>query len=144
MIEINRSQILSFENKNKIEMLKLIAKGRVSYKGEWKQMITKETRQMSFEEIKPKRKKRYEEILDRLMTGTKTAKEIAVELYEMEKIGNTDRNNTAPRLTELEKMGYVKVIAKRRCEYTGKTVAEYEITVEGIKQRYMKHIPRID
>ncbi len=107
-------------------------------------MITKETRQMSFEEIKPKRKKRYEEILDRLMTGTKTAKEIAVELYEMEKIGNTDRNNTAPRLTELEKMGYVKVIAKRRCEYTGKTVAEYEITVEGIKQRYMKHIPRID
>lgn len=37
-------------------------------------MITKETRQMSFEEIKPKRKKRYEEILDRLMTGTKTAK----------------------------------------------------------------------
>ena len=97
MIEINRSQILSFENKNKIEMLKLIAKGRVIYKGEWKQMITKETRQMSFEEIKPKRKKRY-----------------------------------------------VKVIAKRRCEYTGKTVAEYEITVEGIKQRYMKHIPRID
>ena len=34
MIEINRSQILSFDNKNKIEMLKLIAKGRVIYKGE--------------------------------------------------------------------------------------------------------------
>ena len=99
---------------------------------------------MSFEEIKPKRKKRYEEILDRLMTGTKTAKEIAVELFELELIPSTERNYTAPRLTELEKMGYVKVIAKRRCEYTGKTVAEYEITVEGIKQRYMKHIPRID
>ena len=39
-------------------------------------MITKLTRQLSFEDIKPKRKIRYEQILDRLMTGEKTAKEI--------------------------------------------------------------------
>ena len=30
------------------------------------------------------------------------------------------------RLTELEKMGYVKAIDKKKCEYTGKTVAMYQ------------------
>ena len=107
-------------------------------------MITYETRQISFEDIKPKRKKRYEQILDRLMTGVKTAKEIAVELFELELISSTDRNNTAPRLTELSKMGLVKVIDKKECEYTGKTVAVYEITQKGIEERYIGHIPRLD
>lgn len=78
------------------------------------------------------------------MTGVKTAKEVAVELFDLELIPSTERNYTAPRLTELEKMGLVKVIDKKQCQYTGKTVAVYEITVEGIKQRYMQHIPRID
>lgn len=107
-------------------------------------MITIQTRQLSFEDIKPKRKIRYEQILDRLITGTKTAKEIAVELFDLELIPSTERNYTAPRLTELEKMGLVKVIDKKKCEYTGKTVAIYEITPEGIEKRYMQHIPRID
>lgn len=107
-------------------------------------MITCETRQKSLEEIKPKRKIRYKEILDRLMTGTKTAKEIAVELFDLGIIPSTERNYTAPRLTELEKMGLVKVIDKKKCEYTGKTVAVYEITPKGIEQRYMQHIPRMD
>lgn len=107
-------------------------------------MITLQTRQLSFEDIKPKRKIRYRQILDRLMTGPKTAKEVAVELFDLELIPSTERNYTAPRLTELEKMGLVKVIDKRKCEYTGKTVAIYEITTEGIEKRYMEHIPRID
>ena len=107
-------------------------------------MITTQTRQLSFEDIKQKRKIRYEQILDRLITGTKTAKEIAVELFDLELIPSTERNYTAPRLTELEKMGLVKVIDKKKCEYTGKTVAIYEITPEGIEKRYMQHIPRID
>lgn len=101
-------------------------------------MITQVTRQMSFEDIKPKRKIRYEQILDRLMTGIKTAKEVAVELFDLELIPSTERNYTAPRLTELEKMGLVKVVDKRKCQYTGKTVAVYEITTQGIEQRYMK------
>ena len=107
-------------------------------------MITQQTRQMSFEDIKTKRKTRYEQILDRLMTGVKTAKEIAVELYELELIPNTERNYTAPRLTELEEMELVEVIDKKKCEYSGKTVAVYKITTKGIEQRYTKHIPRID
>lgn len=102
------------------------------------------TRQLSFEDIKPKRKIRYEQILDRLMTGIKTAKEVAVELYELELIPSTERNYTAPRLTELEKEGLVKVVDKKVCNYTGKSVAVYEITPKGIEWRYMKHIPRID
>lgn len=106
-------------------------------------MITNETRQMSFEDIKPKRKIRYEQILDRLLTGTKTAKEIAVELFELKLIPSTERNYTAPRLTELNEMGLVKVVDKKKCEYTGKTVAVYEITIKGIEQRYMQHIPQI-
>lgn len=83
-------------------------------------MITKQTRQMSLEDIKPKRKKRYEQILDRLITGPKTAKEIAVELFELELIPSAERNYTAPRLTELEKMGLVKVIEKRNVNIQGK------------------------
>lgn len=99
-------------------------------------MITKITRQLSFEDIKPKRKIRYEQILDRLMTGTKTAKEIAVELYYLEFIPSTERNYTAPRLTELESMNLVRVIDKVKCNYTGKTVAVYEITPKGIEWRF--------
>lgn len=106
--------------------------------------ITYMTRQLSFEDIKPERKKRYNEILDRLITGRKTAKEIAVELYELGLIPSTERNFTAPRLTELEKMGLVRSVDKKKCDYTGKTVAIYEITADGIEQRYTNHFPRIE
>mgnify|MGYP003489814406 CR=1 FL=1 len=100
-------------------------------------MITQKTRQLSFEDIKPKRKIRYEQILDRLLTGTKTAKEIAMELFDLGITNTAERNVSAPRLTELERMGLVKVADKRKCEYTGKTVAVYEITTKGIEERYM-------
>lgn len=92
--------------------------------------ITTQTRQLSFNDIQEKTKKRYEQILDRL-DKPKTAKEIAVELFEIGVIPSTERNYTAPRLTELEKMGYVKAVDKKKCKYTGKTVAVYE-KVEGI------------
>ncbi|MBQ9659163.1 MAG: hypothetical protein IJV31_10465 [Clostridia bacterium] len=101
-------------------------------------VITYTTRQMSFEDIKPKRKIRYEQILDRLLTGAKTAKEIAIELYDLGFTTSTERNNTAPRLTELEKMKLVRVIDKKKCEHTGKKVAVYEITPEGIERRFGK------
>lgn len=88
--------------------------------------ISNITRQLSFEDIKPKKKIRYMQILDRLSTGNKTAKEIAVELFELGLIPSTERNYTAPRLTELEKMGFVKVIGKKKCKWTGKQVAVYK------------------
>lgn len=88
-------------------------------------MITTETRKLSFEDIKDKRQRRYNQILDRL-DKPKTAKEIAVELFDLGLIPSTERNYTSPRLTELEKMGIVKAMGKKKCEYTGKTVAVYE------------------
>lgn len=106
-------------------------------------MITYETRQMSFEDIKEKQKIRYIQILDRL-NKPKTAKEIAVELYDLGITPSTERNYTAPRLTELEKMGYVKAIDKKKCQYTGKTVAVYERTENGFIAINMNHIPRSD
>lgn len=86
---------------------------------------TLETRQLSFTDIQDKKKKRYEQILNRLGNREMTAKEIAVELFELGMTNTTERNTCAPRLTELERMGYVKVIGKKKCEWTGKMVAVY-------------------
>lgn len=88
-------------------------------------MITSETRQLSFEDIKIKRQIRYNQILD-ILDKPKTAKEIAVELFDLGFIPSTERNYTAPRLTELERKGKIKVVGKKKCNYTGKQVAIYE------------------
>ena len=106
--------------------------------------ISNITRQLSFEDIKPKKKIRYMQILERLLYGNKTAKEIAVELFDLEFIPSTERNYTAPRLTELEKMGYVEETAKKICEYTGKSVTVYKITKKGYEAINYNHIPRLD
>ena len=106
-------------------------------------MITTETRQMSFNDIQDKTKIRYIQILNRL-NKPKTAKELAVELFDLGFIPSTERNYTAPRLTELEKMGYVKAVDKKKCEYTGKTVAVYERTQAGFEAINYQHIPRIE
>lgn len=106
-------------------------------------MITYQTRQMSFNDIQDKTKIRYIQILNRL-NEPKTAKEIAVELFELGFIPSTERNYTAPRLTELEKMGYVKAIDKKKCSYTGKTVAVYKRTQQGFEALNYEHISRTD
>lgn len=106
--------------------------------------IINQTRQMSFEDIKEKQKVRYKQILDRL-DKPKTAKEIAVELFELGIIPSAERNYTAPRLTELEKRGIVKAFKKKKCEYTGKMVAVYE-KVENVNKMIndnINHIPMI-
>ena len=89
-------------------------------------MITAETRQLSFEDIKVKKQIRYNQILDRL-DKPKTAKEIAVELFELGLIPSTERNYTAPRLTELCQQGKVDVVGKRECIYSGRKVTVYEV-----------------
>lgn len=106
-------------------------------------LITSQTRQMNFNDIQDKTKIRYIQILNRL-NRSKTAKQLAVELFELGFIPSSERNYTAPRLTELERMGYVKVAGKVKCEYTGKTVATYEITQMGFEALNYEHIPRID
>lgn len=71
------------------------------------------------------KQKRYRQIHE-VLTKPMTAKEIAVALYEHGYTPSTERNFTAPRLTELAKNGKVDIIGKKKCEYTGKTVSVYE------------------
>lgn len=78
--------------------------------------ITQTTRQMSFDDIQDKTKIRYIQILNRL---------------------------DKPSLSELADMGMVKAIDKKKCEYTGKTVAVYERTLKGFEALNMNHITRI-
>lgn len=87
---------------------------------------TFETRSESNETVD--RKKRYSQIIE-VLTGGKemTAKEIAVVMHQRGYIPTSERNYTAPRLTELSYKGIVEPIGKQRCSYTGKTVAVYKL-----------------
>lgn len=75
---------------------------------------------------------RYRQILAVLREhrGGMTAKEIAVAMYHKGEIPTTERNFTAPRLTELGKRGDVEPVGKTTCFYTGKRV-----TVWGLCNR---------
>ena len=83
-----------------------------------------ETRSEANESID--KNKRYKQIIDVLHDGKEmTAKEIAVEMCNRGYIPTSERNFTAPRLTELSKCGVVEPVGKQRCAYTGKTVCVY-------------------
>ena len=89
-------------------------------------MITFETKSESNETVD--KKKRYLQILEILQDGKEmTAKEIAVEMCNKGYVPTPERNFAAPRLTELSIQGIVEPIGKRKCEYTGKTVALYKV-----------------
>ena len=107
--------------------------------------ITKETRQVSFMDIQDKTKGRYEQILNRLGDKEMTAKEIAVEMFELGMIPSSERNYAAARLTELEKMHLVKVVGKKKCIWTGKMVSAYRKTTEEEKMMLdnLYHIPNL-
>lgn len=87
---------------------------------------TLETRSLANETVD--KAKRYKQIIE-ILTGGKemTAKEIAVEMCQRGYIPTSERNFTAPRLTELSYKGVVEPIGKQRCTYTGKTVAVYKL-----------------
>ena len=67
---------------------------------------------------------RYKQILE-ILTEPMTAKEVAVEMHRRGFIPTTERNFSAPRLTEMQKDGKVEIIGKKKCEYTGKNVSVY-------------------
>ena len=107
--------------------------------------ISKETRQVSFMDIQDKAKGRYEQILNRLGDREMTAKEIAVEMFELEMIPSSERNYAAARLTELEKLHLVKVVGKKQCKWSGKMVSAYRRTTPEEKMMLdnMQHIPNL-
>lgn len=87
-------------------------------------MVTKITRQLSFEDIQTKKQNRYNMILDRLDIP-KTVQEIADELFELGLTYTSYRGMVAPRCTELEKLGYIKQVGMKKDHKSGKMVAIY-------------------
>ena len=91
--------------------------------------IPDETRREAHEKVN--KQKRYEQILEILdEMGEATAKEIAVRMCEKGYVDSTERNWSAPRLSEMEWIGRVETVGKKKCAYTGKTVAIYRATKE--------------
>ena len=73
---------------------------------------------------------RYKQILECLEFEPMTAKEMAVALYVNGKIPTSERNFTAPRLTELMEQGIIEPIGKKKCQWTGKKVTVYALREE--------------
>ena len=72
------------------------------------------------------RQKRYSQIMECLSEcGALTAKECAVIMMQKGYIPTSERNFTAPRLTEMSKNGLVEPVGKKLCAYTGRKVAVY-------------------
>lgn len=66
--------------------------------------ITQTTRQMSFDDIQDKTKIRYIQILNRL-DKPKTAKELAVELFELGLTNTAERNTTRAKTFRARRHG---------------------------------------
>lgn len=82
------------------------------------------------------RETRYRQIIEVLRGKELTAKEIAAEMHRKGYTPTDERNFTAPRLTELSHKGVVEPIGKKKCQYTGKTVAVYAIREEQARLFY--------
>ena len=92
---------------------------------EYGENVTLETRAEAHETVDKQR--RYMQIIECLNEGPGTAKEIAVVMCRRGYIPTSERNFTAPRLTEMSKDGRVEPIGRKKCTYTGKTVAVYAL-----------------
>lgn len=87
---------------------------------------TIETRHEAHESVN--KEKRYQQILEVLREyGPMTAREVAVRLASKGYVPDAERNFASPRLTEMSQKGLVEPIGKKKCKYTGKTVAVYEV-----------------
>lgn len=88
--------------------------------------ITHETKIESLEQVD--KETAYKNIINVLISGYGyTAREIATELYEKKIIPYPVRQAVAPRLTELEDAGIVKVIGKTYDTSTKRNVAVYKL-----------------
>lgn len=90
-------------------------------------VITYETRRESHEQVdKQKRFNEIKYILSQFPEGL-TAKQIAIQMKNLGFTDNDDRNNAAPRLTELSISGVVEPVGKTKCNYSGKMVSVYKL-----------------
>lgn len=93
--------------------------------------VTLGTRHDSHESVD--KEKRYKQILEIMAEHSEplTAKEIAVFMFSKGYTPTTERNFSAPRLTEMSQKGMVEPVGKKKCIYTGKMVSVYAL-MEGI------------
>lgn len=86
--------------------------------------ISKETRSESYERVKPTLTARQRIVLAILKQyGDLTAQEVADTLCFLRITPTNERNFAAPRLTELCEQGLVRVVGKKICDKTGRTVS---------------------
>lgn len=92
-------------------------------------MITHITRRNSYKEILKTLGTRQSQVFTELLCFPKgvTASELATHMHSIGFFRSAERNNTHPRLNEMEAMGLVEVIGKRQCAVTNKTVAVYKV-----------------
>ena len=86
-----------------------------------------ETRKESEESVN--KQLRYQQIIE-ILTESKeplSAKEIAVEMNRKKYVPTSERNFSAPRLTELSRKGILECVGKKICEYTGHPVGVYAL-----------------
>jgi len=106
--------------------------------------ITQETRQLSFDEIKEKRKARQEQIIQTLkIIGEGTAREIGEIMLKNSMIPGQDLNYVKPRISELLSEGKVITDSKKYDAKTNRNVAVYKInwSVLGFLEG---HVTRFD
>jgi hypothetical protein len=94
------------------------------------EMTTLDTRGEAHESVD--KVKRYTQIIECLKENPEmSAKEIAVMMMRKGYIPTSERNFTAPRLTEMCKRGIVEPVGKKTCSYTGRTVAVFALCAES-------------
>lgn len=109
--------------------------------------ITYQTRQLSFEDIKPKKLTKYMQILEIIDSKEMTAREIETEMNRRKYSKYFDMNHVRPRLTELVNEYNELVECGTKIDYvTNKSVAVYRKATaeEKMIAENMQHIPRID
>lgn len=95
-------------------------------------MITHQTRRKSYGEVLKTLGTRQSQVFTELLCFPEgvTASELAVHMHDIGFFRSSERNNTHPRLNEMEQMNIVEVIGKRQCGVTNKTVAVYKVKDE--------------
>ena len=90
------------------------------------EVVTLDTRAEANDKVD--RQRRYSQIIECLEeNGNLTAKECAVIMMNKGYIPTSERNFTAPRMTEMSQKGIIEPIGKKVCGYTGKKVAVYSL-----------------
>lgn len=85
---------------------------------------TQTTRRESLEKIN--RKKKQEQVLKCLGDKEMTAREVALEMYRRGYATTKERNEAAPRLTELFQLRKICIVAKKKDTLTNSSVVVYK------------------